>query len=74
MEQVMKAFKESVDVDVKTKNIEKILDESEFDTDLRFFVLVNGIMDKNIYKNIRTLAPFIKNVKIFFIFVKKIVC
>ena len=71
MEQVMKAFKENGSVEEKSKNIEKILDESEFDTDLRFFVLVNGIMDKNIYKNIRTLAPFVKNVKI--IFVKKIV-
>ena len=67
MEQVMKSFKENVAVDVKSKNIEKILDETEFEMDLRFFVLVNGIMDKNIYRNIRTLAPFVKNVKINFV-------
>jgi hypothetical protein len=62
MEQISKNFKENLDIDVKAKNIETILDESEFEMDLRFFVFVNGIFDKNIYKNIRSMAPFIKKV------------
>jgi hypothetical protein len=62
MEQISKIFKENVEIEVKTKNIEKILDESEFEMDLKFFVFVNGIFDKNIYKNIRGMAPFIKKV------------
>jgi len=71
MESISKAFKENVDMDTKRKNIEEILDETEFEMDLRFFIFINGIFDKYIYKNIRSLAPFIKNVYNFFL--KKLV-
>lgn len=63
MEQISKAFKENVALDIKQKNIEKLLDETNFEMDLKFFVFINGIFDKNIYRNIRTLAPFIKGVR-----------
>ena len=65
MEQISKAFKENSEMDTKIKNIENILEESKFEIDLRFFIFINGIFDKNIYRNIRTLAPFIKSVKKF---------
>lgn len=62
LDQVTKAFKENISIDEKQKNIEKLLEETEFGHDLRFFLLINGIFDKNIYRNIRNLVPFIKNV------------
>lgn len=62
MESIGKAFKENTDLKTKMANIEKLLAESEFAMDLKFFVFINGIFDKHIYRNIRTLAPMIKHV------------
>lgn len=61
----MKSFAEAAPLEKKRENIEKILEEAKFEIDLRYFVLINGIFDKNIYRNIRNITGFIKYVKLF---------
>ncbi len=69
MEQITKANTENAPIEKKRENFEKILDEAKFEIDLRYFVLINGIFDKNIYRNIRNLSGLIKYViiKCFFL-------
>ena len=44
MDKISKAFAENIALDAKRQNIEKILDEAKFDIDLRYFVLINGVL------------------------------
>lgn len=65
MDKISKAFAENIALDVKRENIEKILDEAKFEIDLRYFVLINGIFDKNIYRNTKIMCGFLKHVSAF---------
>lgn len=62
MDKISKAFAENVAIDTKRQNIDKILDDVKFEIDLRYFVLINGVFDKNIYRNIKNMAAFLKHV------------
>lgn len=62
MEKISKAFAENIALDNKKQNIENILEEAKFDIDLRYFVLINGVFDKNIYRNIKKMSGFLKHV------------
>lgn len=62
MDKISKAFAENIALDTKRQNIEKILEEAKFEIDLRYFVLINGVFDKNIYRNINNMAGFLKHV------------
>jgi len=64
MDKVSKAFVENIALEAKRQNIEKILDEAKFEIDLRYFVLINGVFDKNIYRNIKNMTGFLKPVKL----------
>jgi len=63
MDKISKAFAENVSLEVKRQNIEKILEEAKFEIDLRYFVLIHGVFDKNIYRNIKNMTPFLKFVR-----------
>lgn len=62
MDKVSKAFAENIPLDSKRQNIDKTLEEAKFEIDLRYFVLINGVFDKNIYRNIKNMCGFLKYV------------
>ena len=62
MDKISKAFSENINFDAKRQNIEKILEEPKFDIDLRYFVLINGVLDKNIYRTIKNMDGFLRYV------------
>lgn len=70
MEKITKTYSENVPLEEKKQNVEKLLNEAKFEIDLRYFVLINGIFDQNLYRNIRNLTGFLKYVKKYF-FTKK---
>ncbi len=62
MDKISKTFAENIDLDTKRQCIEKTLEEAKFDIDLRYFVLINGVFDKNIYRNMKNMSSFLKQV------------
>ncbi len=62
MDKISKLFVENSALDTKMLNIENTLEQAKFDIDLRYFVLINGVFDKNIYRNIKNMSVFLKNV------------
>lgn len=63
MDKISKAFAENnITLDTKRENIEKSLEEPKFEIDIRYFVLINGVFDKNIYRNIKNMCTFLKHV------------
>ncbi len=62
MDKISKTFAENIDLDTKRQSIEKTLEEAKFDIDLRYFVLINGVFDKNIYRNMKNMSSFLKQV------------
>ncbi len=68
MDKISKAFAENIPLESKRQNIEKTLDEAKFEIDLRYFVLINGVFDKLIYKNIKNMSGFLKHVSEILIF------
>lgn len=62
MDKISKVFAENIALETKSEVIEKILEEAKFDIDLRYFVLINGIFDKNIYRNTKIMTGFLRHV------------
>jgi hypothetical protein len=62
MDKISKLFAENSALDTKMLNIVNTLEQAKFDIDLRYFVLINGVFDKNIYRNIKNMSVFLKNV------------
>jgi hypothetical protein len=62
MDKISKLFAENEAIDIKKQNIEKVLEEAKFEIDLRYFVLINGVFDKNIYRNIKNMSGFLRYV------------
>lgn len=63
MEKITKIFEYTTEIEALKLNVDKVFDEFKFDTDIKFFVLINGIFDKNIYSQLKSKIPIIKYVR-----------
>lgn len=62
MEKINKIIELTTDVKTQITSIDKLFDEAKFENDFKYFSLVNGIFDKNIYANHNAHAELIKHV------------
>jgi hypothetical protein len=61
MEQIGKVMKENTDQEKQKESIEKLLEDFSNDLDLKYFILINGIFDKTIYRQLKSRIPIIKH-------------
>jgi translation initiation factor 5 len=62
IEKIAKNIDASNDVCELQSKLENIINESKLEMNLKYFVLINGIFDKNIYQQLNQRLPIIKNI------------
>jgi hypothetical protein len=62
MEKIEKIMEYSSDPEVQKLNIDKLLNEAKFDMDFKYFCLINGMFNKNIYQTMKARSVLLKKV------------
>ncbi len=65
MDKINKIVGYATEVKNQITNIDQTFEEYKFENDFKYFTLVNGVFDKNIYANINTHAELMRNVNNF---------
>jgi hypothetical protein len=60
MEKIEKIMECTSDVEVLKLNIDKLFNEAKVENDLKYFCLVNGMFNKNIYPQMKSRALLLK--------------
>lgn len=62
MEKIAKIMSATTDQNSLIHNIDTVLEDFKTDIETKYFVLVNGIFDEHIYKQLKSRIPIIKHV------------